>query len=70
MVWQFDLLIPKIDPGKKSEARNIFIINKPNLNPIPAGVLQNQDTLGGGGFKLTPRYKSHVRCSNMTSDKS
>ena len=41
-------LIPKIHPGKKSEARNIFIINKSNLNPIPAEVLQNQDSLGGG----------------------
>jgi len=43
----------------------IFIINKSNLNPIPAEVLQNQ-----GGVKLTPRYKSHVRCPNMTNDKS
>ena len=34
------------------------------FNPIPAGVLENQDTLGGG-VNLT-----HVRCPNMTNDTS
>ena len=38
------------------------------LNPIPAGVLENQDTLGG--VNLTPPSKSHVLCPNMTNDTS
>ena len=38
------------------------------LNPIPAGVLENQDTLGGDQFD--PPSKSHVLCSNMTNDTS
>jgi len=36
------------------------------LNPIPAGVLENQDMLGGGQFD--PPSKSHVLCPNMTND--
>ena len=39
------------------------------LNPIPAGVLENQDTLGGGQFNPPPP-KSHVLCPNMTNDTS
>ena len=38
------------------------------FNPIPAGVLENQDMLGG--INLTPPYKSHVWCPNMTNDTS
>ena len=38
-----------------------------SINPIPAGVLENQDTLEG---RLTPLSKSHVRCPNMTNDTS
>ena len=38
------------------------------LNPIPAGVLENQDTLGGGQYD--PPSKSHVLCPNMTNDTS
>ena len=38
------------------------------FNPIPAGVLENQDTLGGGQFE--PPTKSHVLCPNMTNDTS
>ena len=38
------------------------------VNPIPAGVLENQDMLGGGQFD--PPSKSHVWCSNMTNDTS
>ena len=38
------------------------------LNPIPAGVLENQDTLGG--VNLTPPSKSHVLCPNMKNDTS
>jgi len=38
------------------------------FNPIPAGVLENQDTLGGGQFD--PPSKSHVLCPNMTIDTS
>jgi len=37
------------------------------LNPIPAGVLENQDMLGGGG-QFDPPSKSHVLCPNMTND--
>ena len=39
------------------------------FNPIPAGVLENQDTLGGGQFDPSPS-KSHVLCPNMTNDTS
>ena len=38
------------------------------FNPIPAGVLENQDMLGGGQFE--PPSKSHVLCPNMTNDTS
>ena len=38
------------------------------INPIPAGVLENQDTLGGGQFD--PPSKSHVLCPNITNDTS
>ena len=37
-----------------------------SLNPIPAGVLENQDMLGG----VPPPSKSHVLCPNMTNDTS
>ena len=37
------------------------------FHPIPAGVLENQDMLGGGQFDPTPS-KSHVLCPNMTND--
>ena len=42
--------------------------NKNTLNPIPAGVLENQEMLGGGQFD--PPSKSHVLCPNMTNDTS
>ncbi len=38
------------------------------FNPIPARVLENKDTLGGGQFD--PPSKSHVLCPNMTNDTS
>ena len=38
------------------------------VNPIPAGVLENQHMLGGGQFD--PPSKSHVLCPNMTNDTS
>ena len=38
------------------------------INPIPVGVLENQDTLGGGQFD--PPSKSLVLCPNMTNDTS
>ena len=38
------------------------------FNPIPAGVLENQDTLGGQ-FDPPPS-KSHVLCPNMTNGTS
>ena len=38
------------------------------FNPIPAGVLENQDMLGGGQFD--PPSKSRVLCPNMTNDTS
>ena len=41
----------------------------PFFNPIPAGVLENQDTLGGGQFDPPPS-KSPVLCPNMTNDTS
>ena len=44
---------------------DIFIL----VNPIPAGVLENQDMLGGGHFDPPPS-KSHVLCPNMTNDTS
>ena len=40
-----------------------------DLNPIPAGVLENQDMLEGGQFDPPPS-KSHVLCPNMTNDTS
>ena len=39
------------------------------VNPILAGVLENQDTLGGGQFDPPPS-KYHVLCPNMTNDTS
>ena len=39
------------------------------FNPIPAGVLENQDTLGGGSI-WPPPSKSHVWCPKMTNDTS
>ena len=42
---------------------------KVSVNPIPAGVLENQDILGGGQFDPPPS-KSHVLCPNMTNDTS
>ena len=42
---------------------------KIKLNPIPAGVLENQDLMGGGG-QVDPPSKSHVRCLKMTNDTS
>ena len=44
------------------EQYKILLINQ--INPIPAGVLENQDMLGG------PPSKSHVLCPNMTNDTS
>ena len=38
-----------------------------SLNPISAGVLENQDMQGG---QLDPPSKSHVGCPNMTNDTS
>ena len=38
-----------------------------SINPIPAGVLENQDMLGGDQFDPPPS-KSHVLCPNMTND--
>ena len=43
--------------------------NKQLFNPIPAGVLENQDTLGGGQFD-PPHSKSNVLGPNMTNDTS
>ena len=40
-----------------------------SFNPIPAGVLENQDMLGGGQFD-PPSSKSHVLCPNMINDTS
>ena len=39
-----------------------------DINPISAGVLENQDMLGGGQFD--PPSKSHVLCPSMTNDTS
>ena len=39
------------------------------FNPIPAEVLENQDTLGGGQFDPPPS-KSYVWCPKMTNDTS
>ena len=39
------------------------------ITPIPAGVLENQDMLGGGQFDPPPS-KSHFLCPNMTNDTS
>ena len=38
------------------------------INPIPAGVLENQDMLGGATWP--PPSKSHVLCPNMTNNTS
>ena len=41
------------------------------FNPITAGVVKKQDTLGvGGGGQFDPPSKSHVLCPNMTNDSS
>ena len=42
---------------------------KLGFNPIPAGVLENQDVLGGGG-QFDPPSKSHVLFPNMTNHTS
>ena len=42
--------------------------NSPVFNPIPAGVLKNQDMLGGSIWP--PPSKSHVLCPNMTNNTS
>ena len=39
-----------------------------SVNPISAGVLENQDILGGGQFDSPPPSKSHVWCPNVTND--
>ena len=39
------------------------------INPIPVGVLKNQEMLGGG-VNFHPPSKSHVLCPNMTNDTS
>ena len=49
------------------EQYKILLINQ--INPIPAGVLENQDMLRGGQFDPPPS-KSHVWCPNMTNDTS
>ena len=38
------------------------------FNPISAGVLENQEMMGGGQFD--PPSKSHGWCPNMTNDTS
>ena len=43
-------------------------ISNSQFNPIPAGVLENQDMLGGG--QIDPPSKSHVLCPNMKNDTS
>ena len=44
---------------------HIFLMYVHIINPIPAGVLENQHMLGGGQF--APPSKSHVLCPNMTN---
>ena len=39
------------------------------IDPIPAGVLENQDMPGGVNLNLPPS-KSHALCPNMTNDTS
>ena len=71
-----------IDPKLKGTILNVFVRTVYDLsphrftaqfklniriNPISAGVLENQDMLGLG-VKLTPPSKSHVLCPNMTND--
>jgi hypothetical protein len=59
---------------KSVKIRNAFLLSethsklRTHFNPIPAGVLENQDTLGGGQFD--PPSKSHVLCPNMTNHTS
>ena len=45
------------------------LLNWVFVNPISAGVLENQDMLGGGSI-WPPPSKSHVWCPNMTNDTS
>ena len=40
-----------------------------NFNPIPAGVLKNQDTLGGGE-QFNPPLNPMLLCPNMTNNTS
>ena len=53
-------------PEKKYHSPCLKIL----INPIPAGVLENQDMLGGEGQFDPPPSKSHVLCPNMTNDTS
>ena len=45
-----------------------YQILQSKVNLIPAGVLENQDMLGGG--QLDPPSKSYVLCPNITNDTS
>ena len=63
----FCLFYSKFDIKVLFVGIHAFIIN--SFNPIPAGVLENQDTQGGGQFDPPPS-KSHVLCPNMTNDTS
>jgi len=42
--------------GRLKNLRNFIFYEKWRLNPIPAGVLENQDTLGGGQFDLVKMF--------------
>ena len=60
---------------KRSNSMNTHVtwkdresLNHKLINPIPAGVLENQNMLGG--VNLTSPSKSHILCPNMTNDTS
>ena len=53
----------------KIRFQNVKYWSDKTFNPIPAGVLGNQDMLGGGS-QFDPLSKSHVLCPNMTNDTS
>ena len=62
-----NFLVPRcLQPG----GVNLWCFNlRIVFNPIPAGVLENQDMLGGVNLPPPPS-KSHVWCPNMTNDTS
>ena len=63
--WAFERVIGSALEGFDHKVFFCFVFDD-IFNPIPAGVLENQDMLEGGQFDPPPS-KSHVLCPNMTN---